>query len=88
MKQTNKFERRVSELIEALIATKQSLLRSQEVVSIVAKVSGLLVGALKQGNKALFFGNGGSAADAQHIAAELVGRFAFDRSTGFSLVRE
>lgn len=79
MKQTNKFEHRVSELIEASIATKQSLLRSQEVVSTVAKVSELLVDALKQGNKALLFGNGGSAADAQHIAAELVGRFAFDR---------
>jgi len=79
MKQTNDFERRVSELIEASIATKQSLLRSQDAISTVAKVSELLVGALKQGNKALLFGNGGSAADAQHIAAELVGRFAFDR---------
>jgi D-sedoheptulose 7-phosphate isomerase len=45
----------------------------------VAKVSEILVNALKQGYKALLFGNGGSAADAQHIAAELVGRFAFDR---------
>ncbi len=79
MKQTNKFERRVSELIEASIATKQSLLHSQEVLSTVAEVSRLLVDALKQGKKALLFGNGGSAADAQHIAAELVGRFAFDR---------
>src|SRR5260370_7412844 len=39
----------------------------------------MLVGALKQGNKVLLFGNGGSAADGQHIAAELVGRFAFER---------
>ena len=79
MKQTNDFEPRVSELIEASIATKQSLLRSTDVVLAVAKVSEVLVNALKQGNKALLFGNGGSAADAQHIAAELVGRFAFDR---------
>jgi D-sedoheptulose 7-phosphate isomerase len=79
MKQTNDFERRVSELIEASIATKQSLLRSREVVLTVVKVNEVLVNALKQGNKALLFGNGGSAADAQHIAAELVGRFAFDR---------
>ena len=79
MKQTNVFERRVSELIEASIATKQSLLRSREVVLTVVKVCEVLVNALKQGNKALLFGNGGSAADAQHIAAELVGRFAFDR---------
>ncbi len=79
MKQTNDFEPRVSALIEASIATKQSLLRSTDVVLTVAKVSEVLVNALKQGNKALLFGNGGSAADAQHIAAELVGRFAFDR---------
>jgi D-sedoheptulose 7-phosphate isomerase len=37
------------------------------------------IGCLKKGNRVLLAGNGGSAADAQHIAAELVGRFAFDR---------
>jgi D-sedoheptulose 7-phosphate isomerase len=75
----NGFELRVSKMIEASIATKQSLLGDTEVVSTIAKVSEILVNALKQGNKVLLFGNGGSAADAQHIAAELVGRFAFDR---------
>lgn len=79
MKQTNGFEHQVAELIEASIATKQSLLSSPDVVVAVANVSEILVYALKQGNKLLLFGNGGSAADAQHIAAELVGRFAFDR---------
>ena len=43
------------------------------------RVSEVLVDAFEQGNKVLLFGNGGSAADAQHIAAEFVGRFAFDR---------
>jgi D-sedoheptulose 7-phosphate isomerase len=79
MKQTNDFEHRVSRLIERSITTKQSLLDSPDVVSTVAKVSEILVNAFKQRNKVLLFGNGGSAADAQHIAAELVGRFAFDR---------
>ncbi len=79
MKQTIDFERRVAELIGASIATKQSLLRDQEIILAVAKVSELLIDALRQGNKVLLFGNGGSAADAQHIAAEFVGRFAFDR---------
>jgi D-sedoheptulose 7-phosphate isomerase len=79
MKQTRDFRRRVSELIQASIATKQSILSSSEVVLTVAKVSEILVSAFKQGSKVLLFGNGGSAADAQHIAAELVGRFAFDR---------
>ena len=79
MSQTNDFEHRVRKLIEASIATKQALLSSRDVVLTVAKVSEILVNALKQGNKVLLFGNGGSAADAQHIAAELVGRFDFDR---------
>jgi D-sedoheptulose 7-phosphate isomerase len=79
MNHPKEFEHRVTALIQASIKTKQSLLDSTEVVSTVAEVCGLLVHAFKQGNKVLLFGNGGSAADAQHIAAELVGRFAFDR---------
>ena len=42
-------------------------------------MSEVLRDAIQQGNKLLLFGNGGSAADSQHIAAEFVGRFAFDR---------
>lgn len=79
MKLTNDFEQRVSRSIEASIVVKQRLLSSREVVSAVAKVSEMLVHAFGQGNKVLLFGNGGSAADAQHIAAEFVGRFSFDR---------
>src|SRR5260370_8039791 len=78
MKQTNDFERRVTESIEASIATKQSLLQSHEVILTLVKVSELLIDAFKQGNKVLLFGNGGSAADAQNIPAEFVGRFAFN----------
>jgi D-sedoheptulose 7-phosphate isomerase len=73
------FESRVSRSIQASIAVKELLLKSTEVVTLVAKVSELLVGAFQKGNKVLLFGNGGSAADAQHIAAEFVGRFAFNR---------
>jgi D-sedoheptulose 7-phosphate isomerase len=79
MKQSNEFERRVRQVIEASLATKQALLESAEVVSAVARVSELLAEALRQGNKVFLFGNGGSAADAQHIAAELIGRFAMER---------
>jgi D-sedoheptulose 7-phosphate isomerase len=79
MRKTDDFERRVNSSIEASIAVKQRLLGSTEVVSTVAKACEIIIGALDQGYKLLIFGNGGSAADAQHIAAELVGRFAFDR---------
>jgi len=79
MKQENNFQHDVKQLIEASIVVKQELLRSEDVLLAIAKTSEILIDALQKGNKALFFGNGGSAADAQHIAAELVGRFAFDR---------
>jgi D-sedoheptulose 7-phosphate isomerase len=79
MKHTDDFEQRVSNSIKASIATKQLLLNSNEVISLVAKISKMMVAAFEKGNKALLFGNGGSAADAQHIAAEFVGRFAFNR---------
>jgi D-sedoheptulose 7-phosphate isomerase len=72
-------ERRVRGSIQASIAVKELLLGNAEVVSVIAKVSERLVDTFDQGHKVLLFGNGGSAADAQHIAAEFVGRFAFDR---------
>jgi len=75
----NDFEQRVSESIKASIATKQQLLSNQELISMIAKVSETLVKTFTQGNKVMLFGNGGSAADSQHIAAEFVGRFAFNR---------
>lgn len=59
-------------LIDAIAA--DAVLRNQ-VLDVVARC----VVALKRGNKILFAGNGGSAADAQHWAAELVSRFAYDR---------
>jgi D-sedoheptulose 7-phosphate isomerase len=73
------FEQRVSDSIKASIAAKQQLLSNQELISMIAKVSELLVETFTQGNKVMLFGNGGSAADSQHIAAEFVGRFAFNR---------
>ena len=45
----------------------------------LAEVAGSCIEALRRGNKILFAGNGGSAADSQHLAAELVSRFAYDR---------
>lgn len=76
---TDSLADQVSALIQASITAKQSLLYDTETLLTVAKVSEVMVSAFRQGNKVLLFGNGGSAADAQHIAAELVGRFAFDR---------
>src|SRR5580658_6049034 len=79
MTNTSDFEQRVGGSIRASIAVKELLLQKTEIVSLVAKVSELMIDAFRAGNKVLLFGNGGSAADSQHIAAEFVGRFAFDR---------
>src|SRR6266852_4242748 len=73
------FPQRVILSIQESIAAKERLVGSAEVVPLIARVSEILIEALRKGNKVLLFGNGGSAADAQHIAAEFVGRFAFDR---------
>jgi D-sedoheptulose 7-phosphate isomerase len=75
----SRFEERVKKSIQESIATKQQLLSSETLIKAIAEVSEVLVAAFERGNKVLLFGNGGSAADAQHIAAEFVGRFAFDR---------
>src|SRR5215470_12326 len=79
MKKTTDFEKQIGNLIEASIATKRALLGDSQSVATIAKVCELLVNTLSQRNKILLFGNGGSAADAQHLAAEFVGRFVLDR---------
>ncbi len=67
------FEKRLQESIEV---KQQVLLQNREVFSDIAHA---MLESLRQGGKVLLFGNGGSAADAQHIAAELVSRFLHDR---------
>jgi D-sedoheptulose 7-phosphate isomerase len=59
----------------------QSLLESSAYLSAVVKVADAMTKCLRSGNKILFFGNGGSAADAQHLAAELSGRFLKERAS-------
>ena len=55
-------------------------LQAPEHVAFTARAAELLAGALRAGGKAIFCGNGGSAADATHLAAELVGRFYLERA--------
>jgi D-sedoheptulose 7-phosphate isomerase len=73
------FEQQIRSSIQASISAKQRLLDDADLIVVIGKVAETLISAFKSGNKAILFGNGGSAADAQHIAAEFVGRFAFDR---------
>ncbi|MFZ0686364.1 MAG: D-sedoheptulose 7-phosphate isomerase [Terriglobales bacterium] len=59
----------------------QCLIESPDYLSTLAKVADAMTNCLRSGNKILFFGNGGSAADAQHLAAELSGRFLKERKS-------
>lgn len=64
--------------IEASIATKQRVIEAH--LSTLGTIAEIITGALCRGNKILFCGNGGSAADSQHLAAELIGRFRRERA--------
>ena len=68
----------IEEQINASIELKKLLLKD-DLLEAVKKTADLIIGAYKDGGKVLFCGNGGSAADAQHLAAELVGRFKKER---------
>ena len=70
---------RIAELIRASIDTKQKILEDELLLQTINNCVHKIVMAFKNGNKVLFCGNGGSAADAQHLAAEFSGRFYTDR---------
>jgi len=67
----------ISDYIERSIQTKKELQKTR--VEVIAQVAVLIVDAYRQGKKVVWFGNGGSAADAQHLACELVSRFYLER---------
>ena len=75
---------RIRDLITESILLKQQILQDQNLLMIVDKVAELSTIALKGGKKVLFCGNGGSASDAQHLAAELSGRYYIDREPLFA----
>lgn len=72
---------KIKDIITSSINTKRSVLDNEELIQTVGVVTSLIVTAFKAGNKVLFCGNGGSAADAQHLAAEFSGRFYKDRKS-------
>ena len=61
------------------IQLKSSILEDKNIISLIAKVTEKIIDCYKNNGKVLFCGNGGSAADAQHLAAELSGRYYYDR---------
>ncbi|MBN1405458.1 MAG: D-sedoheptulose 7-phosphate isomerase [Candidatus Omnitrophica bacterium] len=68
---------KAAQILKESIVLKEQVLKTM--TASINKAADLMACALKAGGKVLLFGNGGSAADAQHIAAELVGRFKLER---------
>ena len=69
----------IQSIIESSIQVKQALLKNEQLMLEIEKTVNAITFAFKNGNAVYFAGNGGSAADAQHLAAEFSGRFYKDR---------
>jgi D-sedoheptulose 7-phosphate isomerase len=74
----------IKESIAASISVKQAILKDAILLKKIEETAKLMIKTFKKGGKVLFCGNGGSAADAQHLAAELSGRFYKDRAPLFA----
>lgn len=75
---------KIKEIIQASIDTKSAVLNDPALTATIGKAVQVISSAFQSDNKVLFCGNGGSAADAQHLAAEFSGRFYKDRPPLFS----
>ena len=71
----------IKKIITASIEVKQKLLLDESMLKTVQEVVRIIVKSFQSGNRIYFAGNGGSAADAQHLAAEFSGRFYVDRKS-------
>jgi D-sedoheptulose 7-phosphate isomerase len=69
----------IETIIKESILVKNEILEDSKIKNTINKSVDIILEALKRGNKLYFCGNGGSAADAQHLAAEFTGRFYLDR---------
>ena len=70
---------KIRNIITDSVAVKNKVLQNEALLKTVEEVTNTIVAAFKNGNRVYFCGNGGSAADAQHLAAEFSGRFYTDR---------
>ena len=68
-----------SEQILDTFRTLERMSVDEILLELIGEVAAVCIATLRHGNKVLFAGNGGSAADSQHLAGELVSRFAYDR---------
>jgi D-sedoheptulose 7-phosphate isomerase len=79
MKQVRDAEQRAVKNIQDSLDVKRALLQDKAFLSLVVEIGHRMADAVRNGNRIFFFGNGGSAADAQHLGAELTGRYLRER---------
>ncbi len=78
----------IDDIIKKSIEIKENILLDKSLHKVIYNSIDVIVNAFKNDNKVMFCGNGGSAADAQHLAAELSGRFYKDTKYGGVIVRK
>ena len=72
-------QEQIIQIIRSSVEVKNQILEDTAMINRIQEIAEKIVTALKNGNRVYFCGNGGSAADAQHLAAEFSGRFYTDR---------
>ncbi len=71
---------KITDILKASVSVKEKVMADPVLIATIQTLTEQIVAAFNRGNKVLFCGNGGSAADAQHLAAEFSGRFYTDRN--------
>ena len=79
---------KIQSIVTSSIETKQTLLSNEALLQTATDVATVITEAFRNGKAVFWCGNGGSAADAQHLAAEFSGRFYFDRDPLFLLLSD
>jgi D-sedoheptulose 7-phosphate isomerase len=80
MDSQDKLRETIQERLAESVALHERLAGMGQTTTQILKAAEVLIAAYRSGHKAIFFGNGGSAADAQHLAAEFLGRFMRERA--------
>jgi D-sedoheptulose 7-phosphate isomerase len=70
---------KIKDVLKSSISVKNEIISNEELIEKISNAANEIVEAFIRGNRVYFCGNGGSAADAQHLAAEFSGRFYYDR---------
>ena len=73
------FEKLIIDKINQTLRVKQNILKDNKLIKKIDEITRVIVNAYRENKKVVLFGNGGSAADAQHLACELVGKFYLER---------